>query len=58
MPYNFVTSQAGSMLSSLDSIDQLMEPSTVLKLILVASVALIPPLLKKTGAFDKLKKTQ
>ncbi|KAF4317088.1 hypothetical protein BBO99_00008018 [Phytophthora kernoviae] len=47
LPYNFVTVHAGAMLSSLRSTSDLLDPRTMVVLILLAIGMLIPALLKK-----------
>ncbi|XP_052420746.1 transmembrane protein 41A-A isoform X1 [Carassius gibelio] len=42
MPYNFICVQTGSMLSTISSLDDLFSWSVVLKLLLIACVALLP----------------
>ncbi|XP_059417163.1 transmembrane protein 41A-A-like [Carassius carassius] len=42
MPYNFICVQTGSMLSQISSLDDLFSWSVVLKLLLIACVALLP----------------
>ncbi|XP_043104649.1 transmembrane protein 41A-A isoform X2 [Puntigrus tetrazona] len=42
MPYNFICVQTGSMLSHISSLDDLFSWSVVLKLLLIACVALLP----------------
>lgn len=53
MPYNFVTVQAGAMLSTLKSTSDMLDPKTIGSLVLLALGMLIPALLKK-----KSKSTQ
>ncbi|RLN56210.1 hypothetical protein BBJ29_005014 [Phytophthora kernoviae] len=47
LPYNFVTVHAGAMLSSLRSTSDLLDPRTMVVLVLLAIGMLIPALLKK-----------
>jgi len=47
MPYNFVTVQAGSLLAELTSLNDVFDFATMLKLVLVALVALFPAILKR-----------
>ncbi|XP_054166489.1 transmembrane protein 41A-like [Oppia nitens] len=47
MPYNFVCVQTGSILSQLQSLDDVLDTSTVLKLIAIAMIALLPGFLFK-----------
>lgn len=42
MPYNFICVQTGSMLSHISSLDDLFSWSVLLKLLLIACVALLP----------------
>ena len=46
MPYNFVCIQAGALLSDIKSMDDVYNASTLLKLSLVAVLALVPALIK------------
>ncbi|XP_016138073.1 transmembrane protein 41A-A-like, partial [Sinocyclocheilus grahami] len=48
MPYNFICVQTGSMLSQISSLDDLFSWSVVLKLLLIACVALLPGALIRT----------
>ncbi len=53
MPYNFICVQTGGLLSQLKSLDDIFNTSTIIKLVLIAIVALIPGIL-----FRKRNKTQ
>jgi hypothetical protein len=44
MPYNFLTVQAGEILGSLTSVNELIKVDTVIKLAVMACVALVPAL--------------
>jgi hypothetical protein len=44
MPYNFVTVQAGEILGSLTSMDELIKVDTFIKIAVMACVALVPGL--------------
>ncbi|CAG2104725.1 unnamed protein product [Medioppia subpectinata] len=50
MPYNFICVQTGCLISQLNSLDEVLDTSTVLKMIAIAIVALLPGFLfrKKT----------
>ncbi|ETM00644.1 hypothetical protein L917_02648 [Phytophthora nicotianae] len=58
LPYNFITVQAGAMLSSLRSTSDLLDPRTMGFLILLALGMLIPALLKKTKDREAKNKTE
>lgn len=47
MPYNFITVQAGAMLSTLKSTSDMLNPKTIASLVLLALGMLVPALLKK-----------
>lgn len=47
MPYNFITVQAGAMLSTLTSTSDMLDPKTIASLVLLALGMLVPALLKK-----------
>lgn len=47
LPYNFITVQAGAMLSTLRSTSDLLDPRTVGSLVLLAAGMLVPALLKR-----------
>ncbi len=53
MPYNFICVQTGCLLSQLKSLDDIFNTSTIIKLILIAIVALLPGIL-----FSKRNKTE
>ena len=61
MPWNFIVCEAGSVLSTIESKSDVLRPETYIKLLLIAFVFLLPPLLKrlfcaKAGEdLDKLK---
>jgi hypothetical protein len=42
MPYNFLTVQAGEILGSLTSMDELIKVDTFIKIAVMACVALVP----------------
>jgi hypothetical protein len=44
MPYNYLTVQAGEILGSLTSVNELVEMDTLIKIAVMACVALIPGL--------------
>jgi uncharacterized membrane protein YdjX (TVP38/TMEM64 family) len=46
-PYNIVTTQAGAILTSLDSLGDIMRPELLLKLALVALMSLVPIVIKR-----------
>ncbi|XP_051998781.1 transmembrane protein 41A-A [Xyrauchen texanus] len=54
MPYNFICVQTGSMLSRISSLDDLFSWSVVLKLILIACVALLPGALIRKYSTQRL----
>lgn len=59
MPYNFLCIQAGEMLSSLTSLDSLFSAGTLVRMALMASAALIPPVvLRFTSKQDQEKAKQ
>ncbi|CAG2163033.1 unnamed protein product [Oppiella nova] len=55
MPYNFICVQTGCLISQLKSLDEVLDTTTVLKLIAIAMVALLPGFLfrKKVKLNDK-----
>ena len=55
LPYNFITVNAGAMLSSLRSTSDLMDPQTMGLLVLLAGGMLIPVLLKKKAKDGEMK---
>jgi uncharacterized membrane protein YdjX (TVP38/TMEM64 family) len=50
MPYNFITVQAGAMLSTLKSTSDMLDPKTICSLVLLALGMLVPMLLKRNKA--------
>ncbi|KAL7753334.1 hypothetical protein RI367_001109 [Sorochytrium milnesiophthora] len=46
-PYNVITTQAGSLLTSLESLRDVLQPGMLLKLGLIAGMALLPVVLRK-----------
>ncbi|KAK6165804.1 hypothetical protein SNE40_022647 [Patella caerulea] len=55
MPYNFICIQTGCMLSELKSLDDMFTMTTAIKLVLVASVALVPGIIINRLKKNKLK---
>jgi hypothetical protein len=55
MPYNFITVQAGTMLSSLKSTKDVLDPKTMFSLVVLAAGVLIPAILKKKKSNNKKK---
>ncbi|GMF55999.1 unnamed protein product [Phytophthora fragariaefolia] len=55
LPYNFITVNAGAMLSSLRSTSDLLDPRTMALLVLLAVGMLIPALLKKKAKVQEAK---
>lgn len=58
MPYNFITVQAGATLSTLTSTSDLLDPTTVGSLVLLALGMLVPALLKKREHREQEKKSE
>jgi len=47
MPYNFVTVEAGNLLHEINSVEDIMNRRTVVKLLAIAFFALLPLLVKR-----------
>lgn len=58
LPYNFITVNAGAMLSSLRSTRDLLDPGTIGLLVLLAVGMLIPALLKKKAKDREAKSSE
>ena len=56
MPYNFVCIHTGCVLSQIDSLDDVFTTGTLLKLLGIATVALVPGLLLKKYHMEQQKK--